>query len=89
MKSTARIRRITVLWLVLIAATVFSWMLGRDDLPLDTRTTSVVIMLIAFVKIRYVILDFMELREAPWGMRLVAEAWVLIAGTSIVGLYWL
>ncbi len=80
-------RRITRVWLGLLAATAFSWAVGQGFFHGDQRNAGVVILAIAFVKIRFVILDFMELRNAPLGMRLVAEAWVIGVGGTLIALY--
>ncbi len=87
MTASSRTRHITAIWVALIAATLVSWTLGQGDWLGSTRRTSIAILIIAFLKIRYVILDFMELREAPLIMRMVAEAWVLIVCTTIIAFY--
>lgn len=75
-----KIRRITILWLALLAATAISWELGHEFLPGDSRNAGVLILAIAFVKIRFVILDFMA-------MRIAGEAWVLCVGSLLIALY--
>jgi len=87
MTATSRTKRITGMWVALIVATLVSWTLGQSDWLGSTRRTSIAILIIAFLKIRYVILDFMELREAPLIMRMVAEAWVLIVCATIIAFY--
>jgi len=68
-----RTRRITLVWLALVAATLISWGFGHGR-RMDPRAAGVAVIIIAFLKIRYVLLDFMELRSAPLGMRVAAEA---------------
>jgi len=82
-----RIRRITLVWLGLLVATAISWKFGHGSLLGDPRNAGVVILAIAFIKIRFVILDFMELRHAPLGMRLGGEAWVIGVGGVLIALY--
>jgi len=53
----------------------------------DARHAGTAIIVIAFVKVRFVILDFMEIRHAPMPMRIVGEAWVLIVCTVLIGLF--
>ena len=43
--------------------------------------------LIAAVKVRYVILDFMELRNAPIPVRVFFEAWPFVVAATILG-FW-
>jgi len=35
------------------------------------------VIFLAFLKVRWVLLDFMELRSAPTKLRLLFEAWVI------------
>lgn len=81
--------RITWIWLFLLVATLVSWE-AVDGVAWvkDLRLAGVVVMVIAFVKARYVLLDFMELRHAPWQMRAAAEGWCLAVGLAIVIPFW-
>ncbi len=45
-------------------------------------------LLIAFVKARLIGLEFMELRAAPRLLRLIFEAWTVVACTTLLALYW-
>lgn len=64
-----------------------SWYLGHGFLIRNLRAAGIAILVIAFIKIRYVILDFMEIRRAPLPMRIGAEIWVVAVATAIVLLY--
>ena len=79
----------TVVWLVLIAATVLSWMLGTDHGfgATDHTLSSVVILLVAFVKVRFIGLWFMELREAPVVLRLLFEGYCAVVCTMTIALF--
>ncbi len=79
--------RITLVWLGLLAATAFSWAFGQESFFADPRNAGVVILAIAFLKIRFVMLDFMELRHAPLGMRAAGEAWAIGIGGVLIALY--
>jgi caa(3)-type oxidase subunit IV len=78
--------RVTWVWLGLMVLTcVTTWGLSKD---LFSPTVAVVgIFLIAAVKVRYVILDFMELRDAPIPVRVAAEAWPVAVTAMILG-FW-
>jgi hypothetical protein len=78
--------RVTWVWLALVVLTcVTTWGLSKD---LFSPAIAVVgIFLIAAVKVRYVILDFMELRNAPIPVRVVAEAWPAVVAAMILG-FW-
>jgi hypothetical protein len=79
-------RRVVVVWWVLIAATLCSWEWGRSSG--DHRFASSAVLLIAFLKVRLIGLEFMELRAAPLPLRLVFEAWVGAACIGLIALYW-
>ncbi len=49
----------------------------------------VAMLVIAFVKGRLVILDFMELREAPRLWRILLEGWLILVSSLILLAYWI
>lgn len=74
-------------WVVLMIATAITWYLGEVG---AAGTGAIVgMLLIAFIKGRLVILDFMELREAPKLWRFLLEGWMLLVGSLILLAYWL
>ena len=74
-------------WLILLAATGVTWYLGEVG---AAGTVAIVAMLaIAFVKGRLVILDFMELREAPRLWRALLEGWLILVASLILLAYWM
>jgi hypothetical protein len=76
----------TLIWSLLVAATLISWGFGHGR-GINPQAAGIAVIVIAFVKIRYVILDFMELRTAPLGMRIAAEAWSILVCAALVLLY--
>jgi hypothetical protein len=82
--------RITIVWLLLVAATLVSWetaQSGKD--ATDHRTATAAIMIVAFIKVRYIGLEFMELRHAPTPLRVLFEAWLVLVCTAILIVYWM
>ena len=74
-------------WIVLIIATGITWYLGEVG---AAGTMAIVAMLvIAFIKGRLVILDFMELREAPLMWRVLLEGWLILVSSLILLAYWI
>ncbi len=74
-------------WLILMVATGITWYLGEVG---AAGTLSIVAMLvIAFVKGRLVILDFMELRHAPALWRALLEGWLILVSSLILLAYWI
>jgi hypothetical protein len=78
--------RVTLVWLGLVVLTcVTTWGLSKN---LFTPAVAVVgIFLIAAMKVRYVVLDFMELRNAPIPVRVAFEAWPVVVAVMILG-FW-
>lgn len=74
-------------WLLLIVATLITWYLG--EVGAAGTTTIVTMLLIACLKGRLVILDFMELRDAPRLWRILLEGWMLLVSALILLAYWM
>ena len=79
--------RTTLVWFLLVAATAISWEMGHGAGFADLHYASVSIIVIAFIKVRFVILDFMEIRHAPIWMRVVGETWCVVICSTLVLLY--
>ncbi len=76
----------TAVWLFLMAATITTtWVLSKDGLA-ATAGTGCTLALAAW-KVRLVVLDFMELRSAPWPLRLAFEAWSVAVPGMIFAFY--
>jgi succinate-acetate transporter protein len=88
MARSLLVNRITAVWALLVGATVLSWAVNHGlDLG-DVRYANAALIVIAFIKVRFVILDFMEIRGAPRLMRVIGEAWVVVACCALVTLCW-
>lgn len=86
MTLTPAERRTDVVWLLLMAVTVTTtWVLSKDAVPRQFGT--VAILALAAWKVRWVLLDFMELRHAPIAGRIVFEAWAFGVTGMIAGFY--
>ena len=82
--------RVTGIWVGLIAATMLSWQFGHGfGFREKFHYATAAILIITFVKIRFVFLDFMELRTAPWPLRMAFEVWAVSVCATLIGLYWL
>jgi hypothetical protein len=73
---------VTIVWAALMLATCAStWLLSGNSVTPEVAT--VAIMLIAAVKVRFVIRHFMEVRRAPLVLQVVCEGW-LVAVTALI-----
>lgn len=79
--------RITVVWAVLIGATILSWWLGTDHGVSDARLASALVLLVAFVKVSFIGTYFMELRHAPSVLKLLFQGWCLVVCATLVGMF--
>jgi heme/copper-type cytochrome/quinol oxidase subunit 4 len=71
-------------WLIMIAATIVSFAVAERTAMAQVAAT--VAILIGAFKARLIFLNFMELEWRP--LRLVYEAWVVVAIVVILGSYW-
>jgi caa(3)-type oxidase subunit IV len=78
--------RISIVWLVLIAATLVSWKVGTDH-GVHAHLATVIVLLVAFIKVRLVGLYFMELRESPLPLRLIFEGYCVVVCTTLIIMY--
>ena len=80
-------RQAVWVWLFLVIASLFTaWV--ADDGNLFGRWTVAAVLVIALLKARGVILYYMEVRCAPWQLRLAFEAWAALV-TLVIGGLWL
>lgn len=78
--------RTSLTWAVLVAATLLSWELGHG-VGLQHRAAGAAVLAIAFIKVRLVMLEFMEIRSAPRWMRAIGETWVVLTAALLIGLF--
>ena len=78
--------RLMILWAVLMLITLMSWESSSRGVLHNPVLLTASVLVLAFVKVRIVILDFMEVRHAPVAMRIALEAWGVIACGSIIAL---
>ena len=81
--------RTNLVWLLLVAATLVSWTLGTDH-ALDRsgqHLASVAVLIIAFIKVRFIGLYFMELKNAPIALRLAFEIYCVGVCAMVVTMF--
>jgi hypothetical protein len=76
----------TVVWSMLMLATVTTtWFLSKNALAATVGTAGT--LALAGWKVRLVLLDFMELRHAPWPLRIAFELWSVGVPAMILAFY--
>ena len=82
--------KVTYIWLLLAFLTSVSWALGDGYAAGENNThvyITVALLVLAFFKIRLIIMYFMEIQTAPVLMRALFEAWVVIVCSTLIFLY--
>ena len=79
-------RAATFTWFFLVCASVATWLLIEDK-GLSAPSAISLILLIAVVKVRMIVLHYMELKHAPLRWRLVFELWPVVAASLILGIW--
>lgn len=75
-----------VIWIVLIAITVLSWLVAEG--PIASRFAASAVIILAAFKINLVVGHFMELKWRPRPFRIIVTGWLMIVTTLIIGGQW-
>lgn len=75
-------RKLVLWWAVLVGLTVLSFEGSMQWLG-TSHTGFAVVIVIALIKIRMVILHFMEVAAAPLVLRAPLEAWIVLLGIAL------
>jgi len=75
-------------WVALMLATCASTWWLKSGASTSMAATAA-ILVIAAVKVRLVMIHFMELKDAPLKWRLFFEAWVVVFSSVILAGFWL
>jgi hypothetical protein len=71
--------------MLMLATVTTTWLLSKDALAATAGTAGT--LALAGWKVRLVLLDFMELRHAPWPLRIAFELWSVGVPALILGFY--
>jgi heme/copper-type cytochrome/quinol oxidase subunit 4 len=85
---TPGVRRLTVVWVLLSVLTVVSWVLTPHGGSFRPSTgVTIAVVLIAAVKMRFVLRDFMDVRHAPVWLRAGTDAWLVALWAAVLVIY--
>lgn len=82
------VRRLTSAWLLLVAMTALYGWWGHELRGGMTFLEGLVILGVAFVKLRIVIYEFMGIRTAPRPLRRACDVWLVLTAAALIGLLW-
>jgi Prokaryotic Cytochrome C oxidase subunit IV len=77
---------ITIVWVGLVVATLISWKIGTDN-GVHAHLATVIVLLVAFIKVRFVGIYFMEHRDSPLPLRLIFEGYCVVVCTTLIIMY--
>jgi hypothetical protein len=78
--------RLFRVWLVLSAITLFSWWLGSEHAGTNAVVTYAALLVVA-VKVRIIVVEFMEARRASKKLQLAMDAWLFLLLTALAAIY--
>lgn len=90
MGRSKRERRLLYVWLALCAITVLSWLLGREHPGSHASASAAVAysaLLIAAVKVRVIVREFMEAQHTSPKLQLAMDAWLLLLSAALITIY--
>ena len=86
-------QRSSAILLLLLLATGAALWFGAGEKVADANNFKspswAILLVIAFFKARLILMEFMEVREAPSWLRRSAEAWVILTCAVLVGHPWI
>jgi apolipoprotein N-acyltransferase len=77
-------------WLGLSGITLISWWIGSQHDHDAARLNAVVtlsVLLIAVIKVRVIMREFMEVRHAPRLLRRFTDAWLVLLFVVLIAIY--
>jgi Prokaryotic Cytochrome C oxidase subunit IV len=77
-------RRITLTWILLLALTFGSFVIGVEQGAGFAAQAAIIIIGLALFKVRLIGLHFMDLRSAVVGLRMMFEGYLLAVFTVLV-----
>jgi len=88
--STNAEKRLLVAWLALVAVTLGSWWIGSSHGQPEFRRSPLItyaVILIAALKLRVIIREFMEVRHAPKLLRRLTDGWTVFIIATLLAIY--
>jgi hypothetical protein len=89
MTKHANPSRPIIIWALLAAATIGALLLGTSHGASvnSAQAGTAAALAVGFVKVRYIGLEFMEIRTAHPALRWIFEGWVAVIGVALITLY--
>jgi len=89
--TTSVNKRLYIAWLILTAITLLYFWIDRAANTNGVLTASTVVTVsaicLALVKVRIIMRQFMEVRDAPRVLRGLTDAWIAVMAVALIGAY--
>src|SRR5262245_6867981 len=88
--STKCEQRLLLVWVALVAVTLISWWIGSKHGNGEFRNSVSItygVLLIAAIKIRVIVREFMEVRHAPNLVRRLTYGWTVFVMIALLAVY--
>ena len=89
--ETSRKQRLNNAWLVLVAITViYLWIdhtADKDGVPVSSTGVTVSAVVLALVKYRIIMREFMDVRHAPQVLRRMTDILLVVVAVALFGSY--
>lgn len=83
---TNAVKSVLAVWLLLMVSTAAStWWFSQP--MFSPMVCTLAVMVIAAIKVGFVMSHFMELRGAPRPWQIAGVAWVFVAAGAVIGIY--
>ncbi|GAB3377633.1 cytochrome C oxidase subunit IV family protein [Spongiibacter taiwanensis] len=84
--STFIFSRDTLIWLLLVGATLSTWLMGGDTRHIDhiSFASRAAIVAIAAIKVRLVIYEFMHVRSMPSPWQWAFNGWIALVSLALL-----
>jgi hypothetical protein len=84
-------RRLFLVWLILVAISLaYLWIdqtASRRGFPTASTVVTVIAVCFALIKVRIIMREFMEVRNAPVVLRRLTDFWVVLMAIAMIGVY--
>lgn len=80
-------KRLVVVWAILSAITLASYLVPKADshaAPGPNLALTVAVILVSLLKVRLIIMEFMEARHAPLLLRRLTDVWLLVTAIALL-----
>jgi hypothetical protein len=88
--KTAAATRLFIVWLGLSGVSMLQlWFSppGGPEVPAPSYAITFAVIVLALVKVRFIVREFMEVRHAPALLMRLTDLWILLSAVALLGTY--